>query len=95
MTIELSKETQESAIASIRRYSEENLEEPLGNLAAGSILDFFLEEIAPSVYNKAVVDVRDSLQARIMDLDLEIHEEEFQFSRKHGWKSVKPKSRMG
>jgi uncharacterized protein (DUF2164 family) len=86
MNFKLSPETRESAIASIRRYAEENLEEPLGNLAAGSILDFFLEEIGPSVYNKGVVDVQESMQARVTDLDIEINEDEFQYSRKHGWR---------
>ena len=89
MSIDLARESRESAITSIRKYSEENLEAPLGNLAAGSILDFFLEEIAPSVYNKAVTDVQEMMQARVMDLDLEVHKEEFQYSHRHGWKSTR------
>ena len=32
-------------------YILENLEEPLGNLAADSLLDFFLEEIAHGLSN--------------------------------------------
>lgn len=83
MTIQLSKEAKAEAIASIERYFRENMEEPIGNIAAGGLLGFFLEEIGPSIYNKAVSDVQERLQARISELDLEVHEEEFQYWRKY------------
>ena len=77
MTIELAKETRQEAIASIERYFRENMEEPIGNIAAGGLLNFFLEEVGPSIYNKAVAEVQERLQNRVMELDIEIHEEEF------------------
>lgn len=83
MTIELSKEARAEAIASIERYFRENMEEPIGNVAAGGLLGFLLEEIGPSIYNKAVLDVQERLQARISELDFEVHEEEFQYWRKY------------
>jgi uncharacterized protein (DUF2164 family) len=83
MTIELSKEDRAQAIASIERYWEQNMEERIGNVAAGALLGFFLEEIAPCVYNKAVAEVQDRLQTRVMELDLEVHEDEFPYWRKH------------
>jgi len=46
------------------------------------LLGFFLEEIGPLVYNQAVADVQERLQARIMELDIEVHEDEFQYWRK-------------
>jgi uncharacterized protein (DUF2164 family) len=82
MTIELSKEARKEAIASIERYFKENMEEPIGNIAAGGLLSYFLEEIGPLVYNRAVADVQERLQARIMELDIEVHEDEFQYWRK-------------
>ena len=83
MTIELSKEARAQAIASIERYFRENMDEPIGNVAAGGLLGFFLEEIGPSIYNKAVLDVQERLQLRIGELDLEVHEDEFQYWRKY------------
>jgi uncharacterized protein (DUF2164 family) len=83
MTIELNKDARAQAIASIERYFRENMEEPIGNVAAGGLLGFFLEEIGPSIYNKAVLDVQERLQARISELDLDIHEEEFDYWRKY------------
>ena len=86
MAVELSRKTREAAVRSIMTYSEENLDEPLRQLAAGLLLDFFLEEIGPSIYNKAVRDAQDHLTLRIGDLDVDVHEEEFQYSRENGWR---------
>lgn len=83
MSIELTKPDRTQAIASIERYFKENLEQymdqKLGNIAAEALLDFFLKEIGSSVYNKAIADAQEKLQARVMELDIEIHEEEFQY----------------
>ena len=49
MTIEIPKEARTQAIASIARYFSENMEEKIGNIAAGALLGFFLDEIAPIV----------------------------------------------
>jgi uncharacterized protein (DUF2164 family) len=82
MTIEIPKSVRPQAIASIERYFRENMDEPIGNVAAGALLGFFLEEIGPIVYNKAVADVQERLQARVAEVDLEVHEDEFQYWRK-------------
>jgi uncharacterized protein (DUF2164 family) len=83
MPIELSKESRKEALASIERYFRENMEEPIGNIAAGALLNFFIEDIAPVIYNKAVADVQERLQTRIAEVDLEVHEDEFQYWRKY------------
>ncbi len=83
MTIEINKDARKEAIASIERYFQENMEERIGNIAAGALLGFFLEEIGPLVYNQAVADVQERLQSRISEIDIEIHEDEFQYWRKY------------
>ena len=82
MTLEISKEARKEAIASIERYFQENMEEQIGNIAAGALLGFILEEIGPLVYNQAVAEVQERLQSRISEIDIEIHEDEFQYWRK-------------
>jgi uncharacterized protein (DUF2164 family) len=82
MSIELSKESRKELISSIERYFQENMEERIGNIAASALLGFFLDELGPVVYNKAVADVQERLQARVAEVDLEIHEDEFQYWRK-------------
>ena len=82
MAIELNKEDRQQAIASIERYFRENMEEKIGNIAAGGLLSFFLEEVGPSIYNKGVADAQERMQARVAELDFEVHEDEFTFWRK-------------
>ena len=55
MAIDISKEQRQRAVQSIERYFRENMDEPIGNVAAGGLLGFFLEEIGPLVYNRAVL----------------------------------------
>ncbi len=82
MTIELSQEDRAQAIASIERYFEANFEQKIGNMSAGALLGFVLEEIGPSIYNRAVSDAKDRLLARVEDLEYEIREDEFQYWQK-------------
>ena len=80
--IELDKDVRKQAIASIERYFRENMDEPIGNIAAGGLLGFFLEEIGPAVYNQAVREAQERLQARVNEIDIEVHEDEFTYWRR-------------
>lgn len=82
MTIELSKEVRAEAIASIERWFREHMDEPIGNVAAGGLLGFFLEEIGPSIYNRAVSDAQERLLARVQELEFEVREDEFGYWRR-------------
>ncbi len=79
MSIELSKEARADAVVSIQQYFERNMPEPIGEMPAGLLLNFFLEEIGPVIYNKAVADVQARLAVRISDLSGELYEDEFQY----------------
>jgi uncharacterized protein (DUF2164 family) len=83
MTIEIAKEARKEAVASIERWFLEEREEKIGNIAASALLGFFLEEIAPSVYNKAVADAQERMQMRAMELDIECHADEFGYWHKY------------
>ena len=82
MAIQLPKEDRQQAIESLMRYAAEHLDERMGNIAAGALLGFFLEEIGPLAYNQAVADVQERLLARVQEVDLEVHEDAFQYWRK-------------
>ena len=82
MAVELSKEARKEAIASIERWFQENRDERIGNIAAGALLAFFLEEVGPSVYNRGVADAQERMQMRLGELDIEIHEDEFGYWRR-------------
>lgn len=82
MSIELTREARAEAIKSIERYFQENMEERIGNIAAGALLNFFVEEVGPVIYNQAVAQVQERLQMRVSEIDIDVHEEEFQYWRK-------------
>jgi uncharacterized protein (DUF2164 family) len=54
MAIKLSAETTKQLIASIKRYAAANLDEEIGDLKAGLLLDYCLKEIGPTIYNQAI-----------------------------------------
>lgn len=83
MAIELPKPARAQAIASIERYFLEHMDERIGNVAAGGLLGFFLEEIGPLVYNQAVAEVQERLQLRVAEIDIEVHEDEFAYWPKY------------
>jgi uncharacterized protein (DUF2164 family) len=88
MNIELSQQARADAVASIQRYFEENMPEPIGNLPAGMLLDFFMEEIGPVIYNRAIADAQARMAVRVSDMSAELYADEFQY-----WPKVDAKRR--
>lgn len=82
MSIELPRDERAQAIASIERYFNEELDQRIGNIGAGALLNFFLEEIGPLVYNQTVAEVQERLQQRLQELDIEFHEDGLQYWRR-------------
>ena len=89
VTLELNKQQRADALASLKRYFEENLD-PIGDLPAGLLLSFFLEEIGPVIYNQAISDAQTRLTQRAADLNGELYADEFQYWPRH---DAKRKSR--
>ena len=77
----LSDDDRPRAVAALRRYAEDEMGSPIGDLAAGLLLDFVLAEIGPTIYNRALADAQRHLAARLADLDVEIGMEEFPSER--------------
>lgn len=90
VTLELSKQQRATAISSLQRYFEENLE-PIGDLPAGLLLNFFLEEIGPLVYNQAIADAQTRLTQRVADLSGELYSDEFQYWPRQDAKRKSPR----
>ncbi len=88
MTIELTNDARTDAIASIKRYFQENMSEPIGDLQAGLLLNFIVEEIGPSIYTRAVADAQKRMEQRASDLSGELYADEFQY-----WPKVDAKRR--
>ena len=77
MAISLPDEARKQSIESIRRYAREKLESEMGDLQAMLLLEFFLEEVAPTVYNQAILDAQAFLQERTGELETTCYELEF------------------
>lgn len=77
--IELDGQTRSAMIDSIRRYFEEELDESVGELKATLMLDYFLKELAPVVYNKAVSDSTRYMQERAAEMDGTLFEPEYTY----------------
>ncbi|HTH53533.1 MAG TPA: DUF2164 domain-containing protein [Edaphobacter sp.] len=88
MKIEIPQPTRNEAIASLQRYFEENLPEAIGDLPAGLLFDFFVEEIGPLIYNRAIADAQARLALQVSDLSGELWADEFQY-----WPKVDAKRR--
>jgi uncharacterized protein (DUF2164 family) len=63
----------------MQRYFEENMPEPIGDLPAGLLVNFFVQEIGPAIYNQAIADAQARLQMRVSDLNGELFADEFQY----------------
>ncbi|HWQ64480.1 MAG TPA: DUF2164 domain-containing protein [Methanospirillum sp.] len=54
--ITLSKERRNTMISEIKNYYATERDEVIGELAAGMLLDFFMDRLAPEIYNQGVYD---------------------------------------
>lgn len=72
-------EARKQAIASLKRYAAEHLDEEFGDLKAGLLLDFILQELGPTVYNQAVAEARAFFEERAADLDGVCYRAEFPY----------------
>lgn len=66
--ITIEKEERECLISKIKNYYLNIREEEIGDLAAGLLLDFIVDEIAPAFYNQGVHDSYRFMSERVEDL---------------------------
>ena len=82
--ITLSPEAKKQAIASVRRFFAAQLEQDIGDLKADLVLDYFLREVAPSVYNTAINDAQVYFRDRAADLEAVCYQPEFTYWPRSG-----------
>lgn len=78
----LPKAARERAISSIKRFVSEELDQEIGDLKADMVLDFFLREIGPSVYERAVEDAQKHMIARIEEMSGVVHQRGISYWKK-------------
>ncbi len=86
MPLKLSKDQRQQAIHSLERYFTEELEQEIGAMKTGFLLDYFMTELAPVAYNQGVSDARRFLGEKMEDLAGSCFEHEMTY-----WDSAKKK----
>lgn len=66
--IKVNQANKEQMLDKIAKYFYEERGEALGELAAQLVLDFFLEELAPNIYNQGIEDSYAYIQNQLEDL---------------------------
>jgi uncharacterized protein (DUF2164 family) len=84
VAIELNAEQKKRALTSIKTFASEELDQDLGDLKAGLVLEFVLKEIAPAVYNQAIAEAQAYFRDRVADLEGVCYHPEFAYWQKPG-----------
>ena len=74
MRIRLSPERRASLLRAVKVYFSAEFEEPLSDFRAEGLLDFFVRELGPPVYNQGVRDAAGFMQAALADIEGEVYE---------------------
>lgn len=76
-------EARTRAVASLRRYVAEELDQEIGDLKADLFLRYVLEEVGPTIYNQAIADARRFFEERTADLEGVCYQDEFPYWGRH------------
>ena len=79
LSLAIPDDARKQAVASIRHYFADELGQEIGDLKASLVLDYFLVEIAPAVYNQAIADAKMFFDERAADLGALCHHDEFPY----------------
>ena len=79
LAVTLPDASRTQAIASLRQYVAENMDEEIGDLKAAMLLDYILAEHGPAIYNQAIADARAYFEERVSDLGGIFHRAEYPY----------------
>jgi uncharacterized protein (DUF2164 family) len=82
MRIRLSPDRRAALLRAIKRHFAAEFDEPLSDFRAEGLLDFFVRELGPPVYNQGVRDAAAFVQEKLADIDGEIYEREADLKRR-------------
>ena len=74
MRIRLAPERRSALVEAIQRHFREEFDEDLSTFRAEGLLDFFVAELGPPVYNQGVRDAAGYVQDKLADIGGEIFE---------------------
>lgn len=76
MRIRLSAERRSALLREVKEYFLAEFDEPLSDFRADGLVDLFVRELGPPVYNQGVRDAAGFIHQKLEDLEGEIYERE-------------------
>ena len=76
MKIHLSEDRERVVLNSLKAFYAEEFDEELSAYQAERLLEFFIKNLGPPVYNQAISDARTFMFEKLDDLDAEFYEPE-------------------
>ncbi|MGM0845320.1 MAG: DUF2164 domain-containing protein [Bacillota bacterium] len=73
LPIKMPKEEREEIISKIQTFHYEQHGEEVGTLGAENLLEFFMRELGPYVYNKGIMDSKDVLMDKMLMLEEDLY----------------------
>lgn len=73
MAVELDEARRSHLVQRLQGFWMESFDAELSAFRAEEVLDFFLEALAPPVYNQAVQDARRFMLKKLEDLEGDVH----------------------
>jgi uncharacterized protein (DUF2164 family) len=74
MRIRLDPDRRSMLLDAIANFYRDEFDEPLSDFRAATLLDFFVRELGPPVYNQGVRDAAGYIQDKLTDIEGEIFE---------------------
>ena len=74
MRIRLSPERRSMLVNAIQRHFASEFDEPLSDFRAEQLLDFFVAELGPPVYNQGVRDASSYITEKLVDIEGDVYE---------------------
>jgi uncharacterized protein (DUF2164 family) len=76
MRIRLSDERRAALVRLLKQRFEEDFDEEISDFRAEGLIDFFVRELGPPVYNQGVRDACAYMQGKLADVEGEVYEPE-------------------
>jgi uncharacterized protein (DUF2164 family) len=76
LRIRLSPERRATLLQAIKQYFSDEFDEVLSDFRAQGLLDFFVRELGPPLYNQGVRDAAGFMQEKLSDIEGEVYERE-------------------
>jgi uncharacterized protein (DUF2164 family) len=76
LRIKLSADRRSTLIKLLTEFYKESFDEELSEYRAERLLEFFIKQLGPPIYNQAIADARAFMFEKLEDLDVEFYEPE-------------------